>query len=105
MNRKQRIEDSLSYHLNSVFLEVIDESRNHHVPEGSETHFKVVIVSPQFQSLSRVERHRLINKLLDSELKNGLHALSMHLHTPAEWDSKQKLVPASPNCLDGYHEE
>ena len=30
------------------FLEVINESHQHNVPEGSESHFKVVIVSQQF---------------------------------------------------------
>jgi len=102
MTRKQRIEDLLSENLNSTLVEIIDESHKHHVPEGLESHFNILIVAIEFQALSMVERHRMINKLLALEFKNGLHALSLHLHTPDEWEAKQEPRPTSPNCRDGY---
>jgi BolA family transcriptional regulator, general stress-responsive regulator len=102
MNRKQRIEEIISRHLTPLVLDVINESKNHHVPAGSETHFKLTVVSAYFISLTRIQRHRSINKLLSDELKNGLHALSMHLYTPEEWESSQNTTPASPACRDGY---
>jgi stress-induced morphogen len=49
----------------------------HSVPKGSETHFKVVIVSDMFKEKSLLERHRTVNQLLDDELKSGVHALSI----------------------------
>lgn len=33
-----------------VFLEVVDESYRHNVPAGSESHFKVVLVSDRLQA-------------------------------------------------------
>lgn len=102
MTRMQRIETILSENINSTQVEIIDESHMHHVPEGHESHFNILIVSEDFQTLSMVARHRLINKLLAAELKNGLHALSLHLHTPDEWKAKHESRPASPNCRDGY---
>ena len=101
MNRKQRIHAILSDNLEPLLLQVEDESHTHHVPAGAETHFKVVLVSEKFQTISRVERHRLVNKLLTEELKNGLHALSLHLYTPEEWE-RQQGAPLSPSCRDGY---
>ena len=101
MSRKERIEQKLK-ELSPSFLSVEDESRNHHVPEGAQTHFKVVAVSAQFRELNRVARHRLVNHLLSNEFELGLHALSLHLYTSEEWDSKNKSVLNSPACKDGY---
>lgn len=102
MTRKSRIEQTLLTHLQPQHLDVINESDKHHVPKGSETHFKLILVSSRFQDLSRIARHQLIYGLLADELKHGLHALSLHLSTPAEWQAQQQSVPASPACRDGY---
>ena len=102
MTRKQRIEAIISRDLTPEVMDVINESNNHHVPAGSETHFKLIIVSTHFKSLSKIERHRLINRLLADELKEGLHALSMHLYTPDEWESSGKTILSSPACRDGF---
>jgi BolA protein len=69
-------------------LEVIDESHQHaghagHRP-GGETHYRVYIVSDAFQGKSRLERHRMINETLSSELKGGVHALAIHASAPGE---------------------
>ena len=102
MTRKQRIEAIISSHLDCKSLDIIDESHTHHVPLGGETHFKVIIAAEEFKPLSRIERHRLINSLLRDEFEKGLHALSLYLYTPEEWERKIK-VPDSPACRDGYH--
>lgn len=102
MSRKERIKQQLTIELSPVFLSVEDESGNHHVPEGAQTHFKVIAVSLKFTELSRVARHRLVNHLLSKEFNLGLHALSLHLYTAEEWIIKNKSVLNSPNCKDGY---
>ena len=45
---KSAIELSLSKAFNPAHLEVINLSHMHSVPENSETHFKVILVSPIF---------------------------------------------------------
>lgn len=42
---RERIEEKLRAAFQPVFLEVVDESYRHNVPAGSESHFKVVLVS------------------------------------------------------------
>jgi len=44
----------------------------------------VTIVSPAFEGLNRVDRHRRVHELLDAELKGRVHALALTLLTPAE---------------------
>jgi len=69
-------------------LEVADESHLHegHAGHraGGETHFRIYIVSPAFKGKSRIERHRMINTTLASELKGSVHALAIHAQAPGE---------------------
>jgi len=69
-------------------LRVLDESHQHeghagHRP-GGETHFRVYIVAEPFRGKSRIERHRMINQTLSSELSGGVHALAIHASAPGE---------------------
>lgn len=52
-------------------------------PEG-ETHFTVEIVSDAFAGLSRIDRHRLVHRILADELSGPVHALSLKMLTPTE---------------------
>jgi len=98
MSRQQSIHNALSESLNLDTLVIENESDRHSVPSGSETHFKVIAVSNAFESLSLIQRHRLINHILAPEFSEGLHALSLHLYTPSEWLKKSKAPPTSPPC-------
>jgi BolA protein len=101
MSRKERIQERLQSTLALVHLEVIDESHMHSVPEGAESHFKVVVVSEQFAEHKLVGRHRLVNRALRQEFDDGLHALALHTWTPEEWLEKGGLAPESPQCMGG----
>lgn len=102
MSRKSRIEQQLTQELPLDFLQVENESGNHHVPEGSETHFKIIAVSAKFEQKSRIDRHKLLYNLLANELAAGLHALSLHLYTPEEWAAREQTTQQSPKCRDGF---
>ncbi|KAI8841345.1 bola-like protein-domain-containing protein [Chytridium lagenaria] len=85
------IRDKIAHALTPTVLEIQDDSwqhAHHAAMRGStdkETHFKVMIVSTVFQGKTLVQRHQMVYKLLDDELKNkGLHALQINAKTPAE---------------------
>lgn len=102
MSRKVRIEEALSSALKPMHLEITDESHMHNVPEGAESHFKVLAVSELFDGEKLIARHRRVNSLLRDELTEGLHALAIHAWTPQEWfDRGGGAAPASPECLGG----
>jgi BolA protein len=65
-------------------LAVENESHMHNVPPGSESHFKVTIVSKEFEDKMLVARHRMVNSLLAEELAGQIHALALHTLTPEE---------------------
>ncbi|MER2268770.1 BolA family protein [Methylobacterium oxalidis] len=79
---------TLAAELAPTHLDVVDESHLHagHAGwrESGETHFRLDVVSAAFEGKSRVERHRLVNGLLDGAFKRGLHALAVRARTPAE---------------------
>ena len=54
------LRESLVLALNPSFCDLDNESHGHNVPENSETHFRLVIVSDVFDGLSRVKRHQLV---------------------------------------------
>ena len=100
MSLHQNIQEKLSGALAPQHLDVVNESSMHNVPKGSETHFKVVIVSPQFEGISPVKRHQLVYGALADEMKNGVHALAITSRSPSEWDSNP-AANTSPKCLGG----
>ncbi len=87
--------------LNPVHLEVANESHMHNVPPGSESHFRVTVVSDQFNGKMLVARHRMINQLLAEELAGSIHALALHTKTPDEWFQTGGQSAKSPPCLGG----
>ncbi|XP_062702886.1 bolA-like protein DDB_G0274169 isoform X1 [Aedes albopictus] len=96
------IHEGLTAKLTPVHLEVVNESYMHNVPKGSETHFKVLVVSGQFDGLPLIKRHRLVNEIVKEKLAgNFVHALSIEAKTPAQWNESYKLEP-SPNCRGGF---
>lgn len=96
MQRKQRVTDILTQQFHPIELRVEDESHMHRRP-GNETHFYVLMVSPLFENYSRLERHRQVNSALSQEFETGLHALSLYLYTPEEYQKKSS-DPTSPKC-------
>ena len=99
--RAERLRAALQQSFQPMHLEVEDESHNHSVPEGAQSHFKVVLVSEQFTGKPLLARHRAVNQAVRKEFDAGLHALALHTLTPEEWFAKGGQAPDSPPCLGG----
>jgi len=95
---REQIESKLRATFEPAFLEVVDESYRHNVPAGSESHFKVVLVSDRFAGERFLNRHRMIYSTLTSELATTVHALALHTYTLKEWEGLQDTLLASPPC-------
>lgn len=98
---EKRIRECLQS-LKPAHLEVVNESYMHNVPKGSESHFKVLVVSEEFKGVALLQRHRKVNKLVKEELKEDfVHALSIEAKAPDEVKENYKLEP-SPSCRGGF---
>ncbi len=95
---REQIEAKLVAAFEPAYLEVTDESYRHNVPAGSESHFKVVLVTDKFVGERFLARHRGIYGVLAEELAGSVHALALHTYTLKEWEGLQDTVLASPSC-------
>lgn len=90
MSVAETIRSNLEAAFAPVALEVIDESHLHRGHAGArpdgESHFRVRIVSPAFEGLTRVARQRAVNDALRELLRERVHALAMKTLTPEEAD-------------------
>ncbi len=69
------IYQAINSHIKCEFLDVTGDGR----------HFDAVVVSEEFRSKSRLERHRIIYAALGDKMREEVHALSMKLYTIKEW--------------------
>ncbi|XP_054711150.1 DNA-binding transcriptional regulator BolA-like [Uloborus diversus] len=76
----EAIKQKLIKALQPQYLDVINESGGHNVPKGSASHIRVIVVSPLFNDKKLVQRHRLVNDVLQEELKTHIHALSIQFY-------------------------
>lgn len=99
MQVQKLIEETLSSSFTITHLDVANESHMHSVPANSETHFKVVLASPDFNDVRKVARHQQVYKALAEAIERGVHALALHIYTEEEWREKSGDAPVSPNCM------
>lgn len=100
MKVQAQIEEKLQQHLQPSYLQVVNESHMHSGP-ATESHFKLIVVSELFSTLSAVKRHQEIYRLLQDQLNKGVHALALHTYSDQEWQLAKGRSPESPDCLGG----
>jgi BolA protein len=98
---EESIRDILQAEFSPSYMDVVNESYMHAVPKGSESHFKLVLVTDQFNKQRAVQRHQAVYKALAGPLQHTVHALALHTYTPVEWE-REGEPPRSPNCLGGH---
>lgn len=109
-SRKERMEKTLMEKFNPTKLEIVNDSNSHSVKEGSETHFRVYIVSEGFKNKTKVQTHQEIYKLFTNEMgdkhQNKLHSLSIYSYSPEEYEKNQtSLENKIPPVCAGKNKE
>lgn len=86
MSVEATIRQKLEQAFRPASLDIVNESHLHHGHHGSpgtgESHFRVHIVAEAFTGKSRLERHRLVNNVLATELAGPIHALAIKAEAP-----------------------
>ncbi|NUY39259.1 BolA/IbaG family iron-sulfur metabolism protein [Wolbachia endosymbiont of Litomosoides brasiliensis] len=87
------IEEKIRSSIDVIDVDIIDESvkhTSHYFSSSSSTlpsHIKLVLISDSFAGMDSLKRHKLIYKLLKSEIEL-IHAISLHLYTQSEYNLK-----------------
>lgn len=84
----QEIENLLRAAFAPTQLDVINDSAKHHGHSGDdgsgESHFTVVIESPAFAGVSRLQRQRMVNAALGDIPGQRVHAMAIRASAPGE---------------------
>ena len=73
------IENKVKKSVDTIHLEVIDLRGGDHI--------QLIVVSPEFEGKSLLEKHKIIYDVLDDEIKsNSIHALTLKTYSPSEWE-------------------
>lgn len=119
------LREAISQRLGAIHVEVTDMSGKSHYqaiahcpsnqsiqianrsiynPGGCGQAFTSLIVSPQFQDLKSLKRHRLVNTALKDEIA-AIHAWTAKCQTPEEWDKERDTAAPSLDGTVGGHVE
>ncbi len=87
MNVAQEIRSRLSS-LAPLAMELVDESAQHAghagARPGGNTHWRLSIISKEFEGKSSVARHRMVYQALGELMQHPIHALNITARTPEE---------------------
>lgn len=100
MKVQTQIDQRIKGEVDAYYMTLENESYMHNVPEGSESHFKLVLVTDSFKGKRLIQRHQFVYGILKEEMPK-IHALTMHLYSSKEWEELNNLVPSSPKCHGG----
>jgi BolA protein len=70
-----------------VQINIEDESHLHAGHAGAASgggHFKLTMIAPEFEGMTKVARHRAIYRALNSHFPAAIHALTILAFTPSE---------------------
>lgn len=85
---EDQIREKLTRAFDPVALDIVNDSSRHAGHAGSpgtgESHFTIKVVAAAFRGKSRIERHRIVNKVLAEELRGPVHALAVRALSPEE---------------------
>ncbi|GFT39707.1 bolA-like protein 2 [Nephila pilipes] len=85
------IEEKLKKELEATFISVQDLS------DGCGAKFSAVIVSPKFEGIPLLQRHRMVNEILKKEM-NSIHAFTQKTLTPEQWDKQKSTSGDNLKC-------
>lgn len=86
-DRIERMRARLHEALRPTVMDVVDESHLHAGHAGAQSgrgHYRLRIVSRQFEGLLPLARHRAVYEALGDMMETDIHALSIQALTPEE---------------------
>ena len=88
---KLEIETKLKEKFSPIYINLVDKSHTHTADEHIETmkdkerFYELTIVADSFKSMTIVDRHKAIYKVLDIMNNPGIHGIKIKASSPEEW--------------------
>ncbi|CAL1284596.1 unnamed protein product [Larinioides sclopetarius] len=85
------IQKKLEKELEATFVSVEDMS------DGCGAKFNAIVVTPKFEGVSLLQRHRMVNEVLKEEM-NSIHAFTQKTLTPEQWEKQKPAKEGNMKC-------
>jgi|TARA_B100000678_G_C17847924_1_gene357980 BolA protein len=89
MNLEKTITKKINENFSPNFFKIInfsDKHKNHFLEDNNDTsHIKLIIVSKDFENLSKIDRERKVHKILSEEISKDIHSIRFKLYTLDEF--------------------
>ncbi len=56
---------------------------------GTRDHYKAWVISEEFVDKTLIARHRMVYSALAEEMKGPIHALTLEVFSPSEWEAQK----------------
>ena len=90
MTLEETIDKKINDNLKPSFFKILnfsDQHKNHYEGDNTDTsHIKIIVVSEFFSGHSRIERERIVHKILKKEISTEIHSLRLKLYIQSEYD-------------------
>ena len=90
MTLEETIDKKINDNLKPSFFKILnfsDQHKNHYEGDNKDTsHIKIIVVSEHFSGHSRIERERIVHKILKEEISTEIHSLRLKLYIQSEYD-------------------
>ncbi len=90
MTLEETIDKKIKDNLKPSFFKILnfsDQHKNHYEGDNKDTsHIKIIVVSEFFSGHSRIERERIVHKILKKEISTEIHSLRLKLYIQSEYD-------------------
>ncbi|XP_055954017.1 bolA-like protein 2 [Argiope bruennichi] len=85
------IQKKLEKELEATFVSVEDMS------DGCGAKFNAIVVTPKFEGVPLLQRHRMVNEVLKEEM-NSIHAFTQKTLTPEQWEKQKSANVVNLKC-------
>ena len=95
----EKIKKYLVSKINTINIEIYNNSKFHKYAKDGLTHLKILIVSDDFINIRTINRHRLIFKKLNEIHKKKIYSVTLYTYTLNEWKNKKYKNNNSLKCF------
>ena len=92
MNLEKIITEKINKNFSPDYFKIInfsDKHKNHYLDnndnDNDTSHIKLIVVSKSFNNLSKIDRERVVHKILSEEISQNIHSIRLKLYTSEEY--------------------
>lgn len=82
----EKVKEKIADEIDEAKVDVLDMT-------GEGDHFRVVVISEEFEGKPMVKQHQMIYDALGDSMDGDIHALGLKTYTPSEWKDLKESTP------------